>query len=142
MVMIISFELLIWCLLSGAVYLLIVDFLWYRLEKFIPTLIGFPTALLEERGPGWFVSSFIIEFIFFVLLPSVVYGWFYTLIPFSGLRGGIMVGLYLLLFGMMPMALLILFRIKIPVVFMLYQLLGYLIKVIGAMAIIGYLYSL
>ncbi|MCX6829063.1 MAG: hypothetical protein NT002_07235 [candidate division Zixibacteria bacterium] len=140
--MIVSFELLLWCLLSGAVYLLIIGFLWYKLEKVVPTLVGFPAALLEERGLGWFVSSYIIEFIFFVLLPSVVYGWLYTLIPFSGLRGGIMVGLYLLLFGMMPMALLILFRIKIPVVFMLYQLLGFLIKVMGSMAIIGYLYSL
>ena len=61
--MIVSFQLLIWCLLSGAAYLLIVGFLWYKLEKVIPTLVGFPAALLEEKGLGWFVSSFIIEFI-------------------------------------------------------------------------------
>ncbi len=140
--MIVSFELLGYCLLFGAIYLLIIDFIWIALERVVPLFGRFPKELLEPKGGGLFVSSFIIEFIFFVLLPSVVYGWFYTVIPFSGVRGGVSAALYLVMFGMIPLSLLLLFRIRIPVVFILFQLLGLTIKVLGVMAIVGYLYSL
>lgn len=140
--MIISFKLLLYCLLFAGAYLLLIDLLWSKLEQYLPMPGSFPKDLIEPRDIGWFLSAFIIEFLFFVLMPAVVYGWFYTVIPFSGIKGGISVGLYLIFFGILPMVLLLLFRIKIPLVFMLYQLLGFLIKLIGAMAIIGYLYSL
>ncbi len=140
--MIVSFSLLGYCFLVGGAYLLLIELLWHYLEKYIPTLRNFPSELVEPRDIGAFISVFIIEFVFFVLMPSVAYGWFYTVIPFSGVRGGLATGVYLILFGMIPLTLLILFRIRIPLVFMLYQLLGMLLKVLGVMAIIGYLYSL
>lgn len=140
--MIVSFKLLGFCIVVGAVYLIILNFVWNRLEKFIPTLKGFPKELIEEKNTAWFVSNFIIEFIFFVLLPAIIYGWFYTVLPFSGLRGGVSVGLYLFLFGIIPVTTIIMFRIKIPAVYFLYLLVGMFFKVMGSMAIIGYLYSL
>lgn len=140
--MIVSFKLLGFCIAVGAVYLIVFNLIWNRFEKFVPTLKGFPKDLVEERNSAWFVSNFIIEFIFFVLLPAIIYGWFYTVLPFSGLRGGISVGLYLFLFGIIPVATIIMFRIKIPAVYFLFLLVGMFFKVMGAMAIIGYLYSL
>jgi hypothetical protein len=140
--MIVSFKLLGYCLLIGGGYLLIIDLLFYKFEKYVPTLQGFPQNLLEPKNPGGFVSGFIIQYVFFVMMPSVVYGWFYTVIPFSGIRGGLATALFLFLFGMIPFGLLILFRIRIPVLFLLYLLLGVLLKLMGSMAIIGYLYSL
>jgi len=41
-----------------------------------------------------------------------------------------------------PLAILLMFRIKLPAVYMLYKLLGLLLKIAGSLAIIGYLYSL
>ena len=140
--MIVSFELLGYCLLFGGIYLLLIGLIWNRFEKFVPVLTNFPTTLLEPKGVGWFVSSFIIEFIFFVLIPTVVYGWFYTIIPFSGVRGGGVVAFFIFLIGMVPLSLLILFRIRIPVVYLLFQLLGIFLKLVGSLFIIGYLYSL
>ncbi|UCD16165.1 MAG: hypothetical protein JSV44_06745 [Candidatus Zixiibacteriota bacterium] len=140
--MIISFKLLTYCLIIGGIYLLIMDVLWNLLEKRIPVFDHFPPKLLESKGLSWFVSSFIIEFVFFVFMPAVIYGWFYTVIPFYGIRGGVATGLYLFLFGMVPLTILTMFRVKIPGLYMLYLLLGLMIKLIGAMAIIGYLYSL
>jgi len=140
--MIVSFELLGYCLLLGALYLLAVDFIWNLLESKAPLFSRFPKELIEPKNIGLFISSFIIEFIFFVLLPSVVYGWFYTIIPFSGIRGGVAVSLFLITLGMLPQSLLLLFRIRIPVVYVLFQLLGLTVKVLGVMIIIGYLYSL
>jgi len=140
--MIVSFKLLGFCIAVGAVYLIIFNLIWNRFEKIVPTLKGFPKEQIEERNSAWFVSNFIIEFIFFVLLPAIIYGWFYTVLPFSGLRGGVSVGLYLFLFGIIPVTTIIMFRIKIPAVYFLFLLVGMFFKVMGAMAIIGYLYSL
>ena len=140
--MIVSFTLLGYCIAAGAVYLIVFNLIWNKLEQFVPTMQGFPKNLIEEKTPAWFVSNFIIEFIFFVLLPAIIYGWFYTVLPFSGLRGGISVGLYLFLFGIIPIATVIMFRIKIPAVYFLYLLVGMFFKVMGSMVIIGYLYSL
>ena len=140
--MIINFELLLWCVVTGGVYLLIIDFIWNACERMVPTLRNFPKELIDAKGVTWFVCNYIVEFIFFVLMPAVIYGWFYAIIPFSGIRGGLAFGLLLLVFGMVPHAILISFRIKLPVVFILFQLLGILIKICGTLAIIGYLYSL
>ncbi len=131
-----------YCLVCGGAYLLLVDLIWNRLESFIPTFKNFPNELVEQKNFGWFLSSLIIEFIFFVLMPAVIYDRFYTVLPFSGIRGGISIGLFLFLFGMVPLSILILFRIKIPAVYMLYKMTGMLIRIVGTLAIIGYLYSL
>jgi len=139
---ILDFRLVVYCFVYGAIYLAIIDIVWGYIERFIPTFAHFPKELVERKTISWYFSSFIVEFIFFVLMPAVVYGWFYSVIPFSGLRGGMAVGLYLFFFGMIPLAMLILFRIRIPAVYILYQLVGLFIKVVGAATIIGYLYNL
>jgi len=140
--MIINFELFIYCIILGAVYLFIIDLIWNWLERFVPTLQNFPKELIDSKGVTWFACNYIVEFIFFALMPSVIYGWFYAVIPLSGIRGGLAFGLLLLIFGMIPHAISLSFRIRIPVVFILFQLLGLMIKICGAMAMIGYLYSL
>lgn len=140
--MIVSFELLGYCLLAGGIFLILFNLLWNRLENHLPVLTGFPYDLVETKTAGWFISCFTVEFIFLVFLPALVYGWFYTVIPFSGARGGIVTALFVFLIGITPYALLILFRLKIPVVYILYQLLGIFIKLVGSLIIIGYLYSL
>jgi len=69
--MIVSFTLLGYCIAAGAVYLIVFNLIWNKLEQFVPTMQGFPKNLIEEKTPAWFVSNFIIEFIFFVLLQIV-----------------------------------------------------------------------
>jgi hypothetical protein len=140
--MIVSFELLAYCFIAGGVFIFLFDILWNRLEKYLPTLRHFPCELIEPKDLGAFISTFIIEFIFFVLMPAAAYGMFYTSIPFYGIRGGLAVGIYVVLLGIAPYSMLIIFKVKIPALFMLYQLLGVIIKIFGSMAIIGYLYSL
>lgn len=140
--MILSFKLLIYSLLSGGLYLILIGLIWNRLERYVPTLEHFPKHLVEEKSGGWFFYNIFIEFIFFVFIPSVVYHWFYAVIPFSGIRGGVAVGIFLFVMGIIPFGILILFRIKLPVVYLLYQSMGLMFKIIGALAIVGYLYSL
>lgn len=140
--MIVDFTLLMICLGVGGLYLLIISWLWNRLEKFIPTTDNFPENFLEERSAAAFISTFIVELIFFVFIPAVIYAWFYTVIPFSGIRGGVSVALVIFILGILPLGITILLRIRLPVVFLLYHILGLLVKIAGILAIIGYLYSL
>nr|MBN2277796.1 hypothetical protein [candidate division Zixibacteria bacterium] len=140
--MIFSFKLLSYCLILGGAYLIIIDLIIGRLEKRVPLLGDFPRELVEDKNFAWYFYNFIVEFIFFVMMPAVIYDRFYTVMPFSGIRGGMAVGLFLFVFGMVPLAILHIFRIRIPAVFILYQLLGMMLRVIGTMTIIGYLYSL
>ena len=142
MALIFSFELILYCIVCGGIYIALVDLLWNKLESVVPTFRNFPKELVETKNVNWFVSSLIIEFIFFVLMPAVVYDRFYTVLPFSGIRGGISIALFLFMLGMVPLAILLMFRIKLPAVYMLYKLLGLLLKIAGSLAIIGYLYSL
>jgi hypothetical protein len=142
MVVITDFGLLLACLGAGGIYLLIVSFLWSRLEKRIPIWIDFPDHLLEDDGPYSFIYTYIMELVFYLTIPALVYAWFYSVIPFSGFRGGIAVALIIFVLGMIPVAISILFRVRLPVLFLLYQILGMLFKLAGTLAIIGYLYSL
>ncbi len=133
---------LLWCIIVGGIYLLVIDLLWNAFERVVPVFKNFPKELVDAKGVVWFVSNYIVEFIFFVLMPAVIYGWFFAVIPFSGIRGGLAFALLLIVFGMIPFAILISFRIRLPVLFILYQILGMVIKIFGTLAIIGYLYSL
>jgi len=139
---IVDFGLILYCIVAGGLYILLVGLLWSFLERIVPTFTDFPQELVEKKTFSWYFSNFIVEFIFFVLMPSVIYGWFYSVLPISGVRGGVAVGLYLFFFGMIPLSMLILFRVRVPAVYILYQLAGLFFKVVGAAAIIGYLYNL
>ena len=138
----ITFRLLFYSMISGLIYLIIIDTIWHKLEDKVPVLVNFPKELIDTGNLSWFISNLIIEFIFFVMMPTVIYDWFYTVLPFWGIRGGIAVALYVFMLGMVPFAILIIFRIKIPALFVLFYLAGLLVKVLGCMAIIGFLYSL
>lgn len=140
--MIIDFKLLMACMGLGALYLIIVTLLWNRLERVVPIFENFPKGLIEESNPAGIIYTFVVELIFYIFIPAMVYAWFYTLIPFSGIRGGLSVALMIYVLGAVPISISILFKVKLPVVYLLYQSLGMLIKLAGTLAIIGYLYAL
>ena len=56
--MIISFELMAYCLIAGGIYLVVVDILWSMLERIIPTFGNFPKELIESKNFTWAVSNF------------------------------------------------------------------------------------
>ena len=129
-------------MVAGLAYLVIIKLIMSRLERLIPIFRGFPGELIEPKDTAWFISSLFVEFIFFVMMPAIVYGWFYTVTPFSGVRGGLAMALFVFAFGMVPMGMLMMFRIKLPALYVLFKLVTLFIKVAGSMAIVGYLYSL
>lgn len=138
----ISFRLFIACLLWGGIALFVFELLWYGLEKKLGLPARLPRELLEEDGCSFFAAKFISQFAFLVALPSVVYSWFYVLVPFYGMRAGIAAALFLFLLGIVPFSVTLLMRIKVPLSYTLFQMAGYLIKLIVIYAIIATLYTM
>ncbi len=138
----ISLKLFLACLLWGAVALFVLELVWYFLERKLNLTAKLPPEMVEAMGSGYFVSRYISQFAFLVALPSVVYSWAYVLIPFYGVRAGLVLALYLFVMGIVPFSTVSLMRIKIPLAYTLFQLAGYLIKLVLIYGIIAYLYIL
>jgi len=138
----ISIRLLLACLLWGGVALFIFEAIWYLLERKLRLPSKLPPELLEEDGFGYFISKFIMQFAFLVAMPAVVYSWFYVMVPFSGVRAGVSLALFVFMLGIIPFAVSLLMRIKLPLSYTLFQSAGHLIKLIIVFGVISYLYIL
>lgn len=138
----ISMELLTYCIVTGAVYLLAADGLFTFLENKVGVVKSIPESLREETGLGWFVTNYIMELLFFVAIPSMGYSFLYVILPLSGIRAGMAVGLVAFTLGAVPLLMGLTVRMKLPMQYLLFSLLGYFVKLSGCLIIIGYLYAL
>lgn len=138
----ISIWLLLACLFWAGLALLVFELLWYPLEKAVARLSGLSAGILEETGLSFFISKYITQFAFLVVLPSVVYSWLYILVPFSGIRAGIGMALFLFVMGVIPFTASLLIRLRISLAYILFNMAGFLIKLIIVYAIISHLYVL
>ncbi|HVP07827.1 MAG TPA: hypothetical protein VMS71_08300 [Candidatus Acidoferrum sp.] len=138
----ISMQLFVYCLVIAAAYLLVISFVLDRIEKKLGLTAGLPPELLETTGITWTIMNFFMEAVFFVVLPTIVYSFFYSILPFAGVRAGLAGALFALVIGAAPIVMRLSVRVKLPMPFLLFLLVSFLIKLAGTLAIIGYLYSL
>ena len=138
----INTTLLLYCILAGATYLLLFSLLAEYLIRKLQLLHGVPKDMIEESGSAWFFLNYLMEFLFYVVIPSVGYGFFYLVMPFEGIKAGLAAGLFALIMGAIPVIMILSVRIKLPMTYLTYLLLTYYLKLAGSMAIIGYLYNL
>ncbi|MCK4301521.1 MAG: hypothetical protein KAW91_02045, partial [candidate division Zixibacteria bacterium] len=92
--------------------------------------------------PRRLLFNFAMEFLFFVGIPTFAYNFFQVILPLSGVRPGLAVALAAFTLGAVPVVMGLSARIKLPMLYVLYFLFGLLLKLSGALVIIGYLYSL
>lgn len=138
----INVRLLLAALFWAGAALFVLEVAWYFLEKKLALLKSLPREILEETGTSFFVSKFVMQLAFLVAVPTVVYSWFYVMIPFYGIRAGVAVAVFIFVLGIIPFATSVLMRIKLPVAFVLVEMTGYLVKIIIIYGIIAYLYVL
>lgn len=131
-----------YCLVAGGIYLLIISIVLEFIGRRLKLLAAVPKEIREESGGIWLVLFFVMEFLFFVVIPTVSYSFFYLVMPFAGIRAGLAGALFAFTLGAVPVIMNLSMRIRLPMPYLLYMLLGYLIKLGGSMAIIGYLYTL
>lgn len=138
----ISLALMLYCILCAGVYLLVVSLLLDLAERRLKLSAALPKELIESTGLTWTFANFLMEVLFFVAIPTIIYSFFYYLLPFYGVRAGLASGLFAFALGAAPAMLGLAVRVKLPMPYMLYILFSVLLKLIGCLAIIGYLYTL
>lgn len=134
--------LLVYCLLFGGLYLVVVSIIIELVERSMKLHRGLPPDLVESAGWTWWGINLVMEILFYVAIPTLAYAFFYFMLPLSGPRAGMAAALYAFTIGAAPVLMGLSVRIRLPMPFMLFLLLSYLIKVSGSLIIISYLYSL
>ncbi|MFH2050699.1 MAG: hypothetical protein ABIJ12_14790 [bacterium] len=138
----ISYQLMAYCFIAAGIYLLAISLLIEWIGKRLNVTRGIENKLLEPGGAGWFLINFLMEFLFFAAIPTMSYSFFYLVFPLSGLRAALAIAVLAFTFGAVPIVMGISVRLKLPMVFLLYNLLGYLLKLSGAVILITYIYNL
>ena len=134
--------LLLYCFLAGGTALFTLSLLMEFISHKLKLLDGIPSEMLEESSSGWFTLNFMMEFLFYVVIPSVGYSFLYMMLPFEGLRVGLAAALFALVMGAIPLVMVLSVRVKLPMAYLTYLLMSYFLKLVTSMSIIGYLYSL
>jgi len=138
----ISYELILYCILSAGVFLLVVSILTDWLTKKFNLLASVPETMKEKTDMAGFGVNFLMELLFMAVIPTLGYSFFYLIIPMAGVRGGLAVALIAFSLGVVPILMILSLRIRLPMLYLLFLMLTQIIKLGGALAIIGYLYSL
>ena len=138
----ISYNLMFYCFAVSGVYLLVVSIVLGLVEISLKLNRGLPKEMVEDSNLGWFIMNFVMEFLFYVVIPTIIFSFFYVVIPLSGIRAGLAAAVLAFLLGATPVLMGLSVKIKLPMPLVLFGLLSHLIKLGGAMALIGYLYSI
>lgn len=137
-----SVELIVYCIVSAGLYLLAVSFLLDFVERKLRLTSNIPAELVEPPAISWTLINYMMEALFYVVIPTLIYSYFYFVIPFIGIRAGLAAALFAFVTGIAPAIMGLSVRIKLPMPYLLFFMLSILIKLSGCLAIIGYLYSL
>ena len=138
----ISATLMLACVAAAGVYLLAISIVLQIIEKQMRLAQGIPSELIETTGWVWTGFTFIMELMFYVVIPTLAYSFFYVIMPFSGIRAGIAAGLFAFVMGATPALMGLSVRVRLPMPYLLFLLLSVLLKVCGCMLIIAWLYAL
>ena len=138
----ISTELLLYCIGAAGAYLFVISLVWEYAGIKLNINRGMPVEMLEPTGKAWFMTNFLMELLLYVVIPSLVYSYFYIMLPLSGIRTGVAGALFAFTLGALPAIVGLLTRTRLPALLFSYLLFGVLLKLVGCLVIIGYLYQL
>jgi hypothetical protein len=137
-----SYSLLLYCILAGGLYLLVLSLLLDLIERKLRLTQGIPAEMLEADGLIWSLLNFFMEVLFYVVIPAIAYSFFYAVLPVSGVRAGMASALFAFVLGAAPAIMRMSVRVKLPMPYLLYVMLSHLLKLAGTLSIIGWLYAL
>ena len=137
-----SYNLMFYCFAVSGIYLLVMSIVLSLVEVSLKLNRGLPKELVEQSNLAWFIMNFVMEFLFYVVIPTIIFSFFYVVVPLSGVKAGLAAAVLAFLLGAVPVLMGLSVKIKLPMPLVLFGLLSHLIKLGGAMALIGYLYSI
>lgn len=135
-------QLLLTCLLCGGLAVALVGIAHLFGEKYFVPQKGSGSRLVGKGGLRNFGQILFLDLAFYVAIPTIAYAAFYVILPFSGVRSGLATALIATLIGAAPTLLTLGTRTRLPVSFLLYQLLGQLLKAAAGLSVIAWLYHL
>jgi hypothetical protein len=124
--------------LYGAIPLVVVTIIQVIVEAGLKIHESAPPEIRTDRGFGLYFFQFISDLFSFVILPALVYFWINPIIPFSGFRAGVAVGIGAYVLGSLPYATNLSLRIKVPSVVIVSTLFFNLIKLTAALGVVMY----
>ena len=137
-----SAALFISCLVSGVAWVAVVTFFMNAVGRRLNIDDSIPVELREPQSGGTFVLTLFTESLFFVVMPTMIFGMLNVLVPLTPIRTGLGAGLFAFAIGTLPTLSTLTMKVRFPLSWTMFFALGQLIKVAGALTIIGYLFSL
>jgi len=128
-------KIIIYTIALGTAPLIAINIIQLIVEK----LIKINAEIKDEasvRYSGIFVVQFLLDVLFFVVIPTLVYFWLYPVFPFVGFKTGVAIGLTAYVLGSLPYAVQLSMRIKIPPILIVTTLFFNLIKLSVALGVI------
>lgn len=129
-------KILIYTFLLAAIPLVVVTILQMIFEKVSKIMRHIPENQKEERGFSLYLLQFLSDLFFFVIIPSIIYYWIYPVMPFSGFKAGVAIGIGAYILGSLPFATSLSLRIKVPAVVIVSNLFFNLLKLSCTIGII------
>ncbi len=140
-----SLPLVAWCVGAGSAYLLISQLVLDWVERVLIRhgLYGnYSVNNIELPTVGRSISEFFTQVGVFVLLPTMIFSFLYTMIPFEGPRAGVVIAIGATVIGAAPALISANLRLKLPTPALVFVTIGQFVKLAGILGIIGYLFSL
>lgn len=138
----IAWQLIFYCVIAAGGYLLVLSLVLDFLARRLKLTAAMPPEMVEPGDFASTLANFIMELLFYVVIPTLSYSFFFFVIPLAGVRAGLAAALLGFGVGAVPTVISLALKIKLPASYLLYILLSVLLKLGGCLAIIGYLYSL
>ncbi|HEQ97772.1 MAG TPA: hypothetical protein ENO22_00325 [candidate division Zixibacteria bacterium] len=120
----------------GAIPLVIISIIQAITESLLKLHEYIPEDSRAGRGLELYLLQFISDLFFFVILPALVYYWVYPVMPFSGYKSGVAVGIAAYALGSLPYATSLGLRLKLPTPLIVSTLLFNLLKLTAALGVI------
>ncbi len=95
---------------------------------------------LTESVEIQFLSSFLINFVFCVMLPAVVYSALYPILPFTSFRSGFFIALFVFGVGQLPLSIRTYNQFRLSSALTAFELFWNLLTLLVSLGAITYLY--
>lgn len=95
---------------------------------------------LTEAVEIQFLTSFLINFVFCVMLPAVVYSALYPILPFTSFRSGFFIALFVFGVGQLPLAVRTYNQYRLSSALTAFEMLWNLLTLLVTLGTITYLY--
>ena len=130
------------CLVAGTVWVAVISFLMNLIGTRLNINDTIQAELREPQGGGTFVLTLFTDCLFFVVMPTMIFGMLSVLVPLTPIRTGLGAGLFAFAIGVLPTLSTLTMKVRFPLSWTMFFALSQLLKLAGALTILGYLFSL